>query len=58
MKSLGHILLWSLAAGLLAALIYFVVEKIFGKTDFPIGAAVGGGLAGYSMYRKGQQDKG
>lgn len=39
------------------AFIYFLVEKFIGKTDFPVGAAVGGGLAGYGMYRKGQQTK-
>jgi hypothetical protein len=52
MKKMGYILFISLIAGTISVLISFLFEKFIGETDFPIGAAVGGAIAGLSVLRK------
>ena len=51
MKKIGHVLFMSLIAGTISFLISFLFEKFIGKTDFPIGAAVGGATAGLSVLK-------
>lgn len=53
MKIVKNAIVPVLLAGLLAAFFYFLVDYLFGNTNsILIGGTVGGGVAGYYIYKQ------
>lgn len=58
MKIVLNAILPVIIAGALAAIFYFLIDYFFGNAaSIPIGGAIGGGVAGYYLYKQNYADK-